>query len=129
MRVTAWTSGLRANMAACSGASNGGVVSPSTTRPSKSIISNCFGFTSARLTRGVKTKRFEPGIRALTWPKPRTSSSRERMRDASIKVQAVMDRWYSPQGSYYRVSGDDGNVYILKGPAGEELWELVSFTH
>ncbi|HEY6197044.1 MAG TPA: hypothetical protein VI231_00410 [Candidatus Binatia bacterium] len=49
--------------------------------------------------------------------------------DRSIKVQAVMDRWYSPQGSYYRVSGDDGNVYILKGPAGEELWELVSFTH
>lgn len=47
----------------------------------------------------------------------------------SIKIENVMDRWYSPQGSYYRVLGDDGNFYILKGPAGGELWELVSFTH
>jgi len=49
--------------------------------------------------------------------------------DRSIKVVAVMDRWYSPHGSYYRVCGDDENIYILKGPTGEELWELVSFTH
>ena len=49
--------------------------------------------------------------------------------DRPIKVVAVMDRWYSPQGSYYRVSGDDGNFYILKGPAEGDLWELVSFTH
>lgn len=47
----------------------------------------------------------------------------------SIKIKEVMDRWYSPQGSYYRVLGDDGNFYILKGPSGGELWELVSFTH
>ncbi|HEY3304479.1 MAG TPA: hypothetical protein VGL70_13185 [Candidatus Binatia bacterium] len=47
----------------------------------------------------------------------------------SIKIDDIMDRWYSPQGSYYRVLGDDGNFYILKGPAEGELWELVSFTH
>lgn len=49
--------------------------------------------------------------------------------DRSIKVKEIMDRWYGHQGSYYRVLGDDENVYILKGPAGSELWELVSFTH
>jgi hypothetical protein len=47
----------------------------------------------------------------------------------SIKIDDIMDRWYSPQGSYYRVLGEDGNFYILKGPADGELWELVSFTH
>ena len=46
-----------------------------------------------------------------------------------IKIEQVMDRWYSPQGSYYRVLGEDGNFYILKGPADGEMWELVSFTH
>jgi hypothetical protein len=46
-----------------------------------------------------------------------------------IKIEEVMDRWYSPQGSYYRVLGEDGNFYILKGPAEGEFWELVSFTH
>ena len=49
--------------------------------------------------------------------------------DRAIKIEAIMDRWYSPQGSYYRVSADDGNFYILKSAAGGELWELVSFTH
>ena len=49
--------------------------------------------------------------------------------DRSIKIEEIKDRWYSPQGSYYRVLGDDGNFYILKGPFGGELWELVSFTH
>jgi hypothetical protein len=47
----------------------------------------------------------------------------------SIKIEEIKDRWYSPQGSYYRVLGDDGNFYILKGPVEGELWELVSFTH
>jgi hypothetical protein len=47
----------------------------------------------------------------------------------SIKIDDILDRWYSPQGSYYRVLGEDGNFYILKGPADGELWELVSFTH
>jgi hypothetical protein len=46
----------------------------------------------------------------------------------SIKVE-VVDRWYGQQGSYYRVLGDDENFYILKEPVGDELWELVSFTH
>ena len=49
--------------------------------------------------------------------------------DRPIKIEQIMDRWYSPQGSYYRVSGNDGNIYILKGAAGGESWELVSFTH
>ena len=47
----------------------------------------------------------------------------------SIKIEEIKDRWYSPQGSYYRVLGGDGNFYILKGPAEGEMWELVSFTH
>ena len=47
----------------------------------------------------------------------------------SIKIEEIKDRWYSPQGSYYRVLGADGNFYILKGPAEGDTWELVSFTH
>ena len=46
-----------------------------------------------------------------------------------IKIEEIKDRWYSPQGSYYRVLGNDGNFYILKGLAEGELWDLVSFTH
>ena len=49
--------------------------------------------------------------------------------ERSIKIEEVMDRWYGQQGTYYRVLGDDENLYILKEPLEGELWELVSFTH
>lgn len=46
-----------------------------------------------------------------------------------IQVENVVDRWYGENGSYFRVMGDDKNLYILKGPIEEGFWELVSFTH
>jgi hypothetical protein len=48
--------------------------------------------------------------------------------DRSINVAEVVDRWYGENGSYFRVLGDDDNVYILKGPIEDGFWELVSFT-
>ncbi len=49
--------------------------------------------------------------------------------DRTIQVEQVMDRWYGENGSYFRVLGNDKNLYILKGPIEEGSWELVSFTH
>ena len=44
-------------------------------------------------------------------------------------VDAVLDQWYEPESTCYKVRTDDGNLYILRRrngtPAGE--WELVSF--
>lgn len=47
----------------------------------------------------------------------------------SIQVEEVVDRWYGEHASYFRVLGDDENLYILKGPIEDGFWELVSFTH
>ncbi|MCH8055487.1 MAG: hypothetical protein IH857_04955 [Deltaproteobacteria bacterium] len=47
----------------------------------------------------------------------------------SIQVEEVVDRWYGEHGSYFRVLGNDENLYILKGPVEDGLWELISFTH
>jgi hypothetical protein len=47
----------------------------------------------------------------------------------SVQVVEVVDRWYGENGSYFRILGDDENLYILKGPLEEGSWELVSFTH
>ena len=47
----------------------------------------------------------------------------------AVEVEQVVDRWYGENGSYFRVLGDDGNLYILKGPLEQGSWELVSFTH
>ncbi len=47
----------------------------------------------------------------------------------SIQVEEVVDRWYGEHGSYFRVLGNDENLYILKGPVEDGLWELISFAH
>jgi hypothetical protein len=44
-------------------------------------------------------------------------------------VDAVLDQWYEPESTYYKVRADDGNLYILRqrmcSPTGQ--WDLVSF--
>lgn len=48
----------------------------------------------------------------------------------SIEIEEIVDRWYGENASYFRLLGNDGNLYILKkGPVEDGFWELVSFTH
>lgn len=45
-----------------------------------------------------------------------------------IEVVNVLDRWYGPDASYFRVEGSDGDLYVLKHMVEEARWELSSFT-
>ena len=44
-------------------------------------------------------------------------------------VEEVLDQWYGPDDSFYKVRADDGNLYILRratsAPGG--AWSLESF--
>lgn len=62
-------------------------------------------------------------------PKGQESPLRFLLGSRTIQVEAVVDRWYGEQASYFRVLGNDENSYILKGPLQDGSWELVSFTH
>jgi hypothetical protein len=45
------------------------------------------------------------------------------------RVTEVLDQWYGPGTTYFRVRSDDGDVYVLRhasGDAGRE-WTLESF--
>ncbi len=42
------------------------------------------------------------------------------------EVQEVVDQWYSPEGTWFRVKASDGNLYILCAGRGGE-WTLESF--
>jgi hypothetical protein len=46
----------------------------------------------------------------------------------TIEVREILDRWYSETESYFRISADDGHVYVLKCGDRNDAWELVSFT-
>lgn len=47
--------------------------------------------------------------------------------DRRIAVIDVIDRWLAPEHRYFKLLGDDGNVYILRHDTVQERWELTLF--
>ena len=44
-----------------------------------------------------------------------------------MKVMEIMDQWYGPDHTYFKVLAEDENTYILRYSAKEDRWELVFF--
>ena len=44
-------------------------------------------------------------------------------------VEEVLDQWYGPSDTYFKVRADDGNLYILRKEtaAPDGPWHLESF--
>ena len=54
---------------------------------------------------------------------------RFRLEGRQYLVEAVLDQWYDPEGIFYKIRGDDGNLYILRQQTStpDAAWDLVSF--
>ena len=48
--------------------------------------------------------------------------------DRCVEVVAVLDRWLSPDHRYFKLLGDDGDLYILRHNPHENTWELTFFS-
>jgi hypothetical protein len=44
-----------------------------------------------------------------------------------VEVIDNLDRWFGPDYAYFKVRGDDGNVYILRLDEACDAWELTMF--
>jgi len=47
--------------------------------------------------------------------------------DHPYNVQEIVDQWYGPADTFFKVRADDGNVYILRCGGVEDTWSLESF--
>jgi hypothetical protein len=47
--------------------------------------------------------------------------------DRRIEVIMVMDRWLAPDHRYFKLEGDDGDVYIVRHDVTADRWELTMF--
>jgi hypothetical protein len=45
-----------------------------------------------------------------------------------IEVVEVLDRWLAPDHRYFKVKGDDGDVYIVRYSNAADAWELTMFS-
>jgi hypothetical protein len=39
-------------------------------------------------------------------------------------VEEIMDQWYGPDATYFKLRADDGNTYILSHKPTVDLWQL-----
>ena len=45
----------------------------------------------------------------------------------TFEVEEVLDLWYGPDYQCFKVRADDGNLYILRHSAPDDMWTLDSF--
>jgi hypothetical protein len=45
----------------------------------------------------------------------------------AYQVGQILDQWYGPDDTFFKVRADDGNLYILRHRAAAEEWTLESF--
>jgi hypothetical protein len=53
--------------------------------------------------------------------------TRFRLDGRYIEVIENLDRWFGRDYAYFKVSGDDGNLYILRLDEARNAWELTMF--
>jgi len=49
--------------------------------------------------------------------------------DRRVFVDEILDRWLAPDHRYFKVQGDDGNLYIVRQDTTSGAWELTMFKH
>jgi hypothetical protein len=47
--------------------------------------------------------------------------------DRRVEVVEIADRWLAPDHRYFKVHGDDGDVYIVRQDVASGSWELTAF--
>ena len=52
---------------------------------------------------------------------------RFRLKDRDFIVEEILDQWYSPNGVFFKVRADDGNLYNLRHDLPTDEWSLESF--
>ena len=49
------------------------------------------------------------------------------LRSRKIEVVEIIDRWLDPDHRYFKLRGDDGDLYILRHGIPEGQWQLTFY--
>jgi hypothetical protein len=45
-----------------------------------------------------------------------------------VEVREIVDRWYAPDKRWFKVDGDDGQLYVLRHDEATDSWDLAALT-
>ena len=48
-----------------------------------------------------------------------------RLQGRRIAIREILDRWYGEDHAYFKLTGEDGMVYIIRLDRSSDTWELV----
>jgi len=48
-----------------------------------------------------------------------------RLEDRRIAVGEILVRWYGEDHAYFKLTGEDGALYIIRQDRGSDTWELI----
>ena len=51
---------------------------------------------------------------------------RFRIGDLDCMVEEIVEQWYGPDDSFYKVRADDGNMYLLRHHISTGTWSMES---
>jgi hypothetical protein len=52
---------------------------------------------------------------------------RFRLDKREYTLEEVLDQWYGPDDTFYKVRAQDGNVYVLRHQTSDGSWHLAAF--
>ncbi len=47
--------------------------------------------------------------------------------DRRIAVVEVLDQWLAPDHRYFKLRGDEGDIYLVRHDVASQVWELTMF--
>ncbi len=47
------------------------------------------------------------------------------LRGRRIAIREILDRWYGEDHTYFKLTGEDGMVYIIRLDRFSDTWELI----
>ncbi len=74
----------------------------------------------------IRMKRIRISVKSYEGYKKAERPVEFSLGDRDYGVQEILDQWYEPDSTYFKVKASDGNIYILKHSLDEE-WTLESF--
>ena len=45
----------------------------------------------------------------------------------TLKVTDILDQWYGPNYTYFKILAEDANIYILRYSEAHDVWNVVYF--
>ena len=46
-----------------------------------------------------------------------------------VEVTSIQDRWLSPDHRYFKITGGDDCLYIVRHDSNTQIWELIYYQH